>query len=92
MSPMGSNPPLGRYPRHFRLAIASGIRRAMARHLSRANSSHWPTIRSFTIHRTSLDHLVGERDKVSWNLDADRLCGAEVDHEFVTRGLLEGQF
>ncbi len=27
----GSNPALGRYPQHFRLAIASGIRRAGAR-------------------------------------------------------------
>ncbi len=30
-----SNPPLGRHPRHFNLAIGSGIRRAVARCLSR---------------------------------------------------------
>src|SRR5262245_65161464 len=40
----------------------------------------------------SLDHLVCEREKGRWNLDANRLCGADVDQESVTRGLLEGQF
>src|SRR5262245_20263747 len=38
-----------------------------------------------------LDHLVGERQKIHWQLDARSLCGPEVDDELVMRRLLERQ-
>src|SRR5215472_5516171 len=36
-------------------------------------------------------HLVGEREQLLWNLEAQRLGGLEVDGQFELRGLLNGE-
>jgi len=42
--------------------------------------------------RILFDHLVGAREQCWWNCDAKRLGGSQVDHEFVFRRCLDGQF
>jgi hypothetical protein len=36
------------------------------------------------------DHLVGAREQCSWQFEAKRLCGLEVDHQFVLGRRLHG--
>src|SRR5438034_626031 len=39
----------------------------------------------------SFDHLVGEREQLVWNLEAERLGRLEVDHQIVLGWLLHRQ-
>ena len=47
-----------------------------------ANSGHRPH---------SLDHLVGAADQRVWDVEAERLCGLEIDVQLDFRGLLDRQ-
>src|SRR6516162_6111803 len=39
----------------------------------------------------SFDHLVGDREQLVWNLDAERLSGLEVNHQLELGRLLDRQ-
>src|SRR5262245_41497114 len=67
------------------------MRRIRSLYCARAASGHAAAPASSVMNRvvSSLDHLVGEREQVGRNFEAERLCGFDVDRELELGRLLD---
>src|SRR5258705_8638627 len=53
--------------------------------------AHMPPARSIVAHALSLDYLIRAQQHLLRDVDSERLCGFEIDHQLEDGGLLDGQ-